>query len=236
MKRGPNSNRGFKAAIPVALLRGCVMRFLSAPFYICDIMIVEDGRLSVVRIRMAQKLRGDIASIAIEFSDSIRELGRIPGGGPVSRELWLYNRHGSLRFFRITDAGLVEIDRYGIPFVNGKPVVAGPAPAVAGNTVSPVPDAGQIRSADDEPHLAIIRWMAKRNACENPAGGKIPALSQVDPGNNPGSLVGKPDPGLPAADGSTEGPGPGGKLGAGECSHPGVPGLSPVPGEKGKVT
>jgi hypothetical protein len=221
--------------MPAALMRGRVMRFLLAPYYICDIMIVEDGRLSLVRIRLAGKLRAGIAELGIGFSDSIVELGKVPCGGPVSRELWLYNRHGSLRFFRITDTGLVEIDRYGMLFVDGKPVAANPAPAVDGNSSQFSPaETGQIRSAEDEPHLAIIRWMAKREAKEDPAGGKISALSSMDPGKDSSSLAGNSI--LPAADGSSEGPGSPDRSGAeDDSSLPMMPSLSPVPAEKGKA-
>jgi hypothetical protein len=35
------------------------------------------------------------------------------GPGPVIPELWTYNKHGSYRYFRIVEAGLVELDSCG---------------------------------------------------------------------------------------------------------------------------
>ena len=76
---------------------------------------------------MILRLHATIAEITIEYAAAVHGLCTIPFGGPVSRELWLYTRHGTLRFFRVTEAGLVEIDSFGFPFVNGKPVTMLPA-------------------------------------------------------------------------------------------------------------
>jgi hypothetical protein len=130
MKRGPEPVKGFEAAIPVALRRGQVMRFRSSPAYVSNFLIYGNGLLILVCLRLARRLsRATIAEISADYIDAIAGLCTVPCGGPVSCELWLYSRHGAMRFFRVGAAGLEEIDRDGVPFVKGQPV----------STVRPVP-------------------------------------------------------------------------------------------------
>ncbi len=188
MSRGPPPARGFDVAIPVALMRGRVMRFQTARDHICDFAIAGNGILALVRLMMATRLHASIAEITRDYSDPVNGLYAIPFGGPVSRELWLYSRYGILRFFRLAETGLIEIDGYGFPFVNGKPViilsappVANPAPAspaIPGEivpglcslppslpavTVGPGP--GPL-----DPRSPIIRWLQKKKTGSKPVG------------------------------------------------------------------
>jgi len=179
------------------------MRFQSSPWYVADFTIHGNGILSLVRLRLARRLYATIAEITSDFSDTIAELGTVPGGGPVSRELWLYSRYGALRFFRLEEAGLIEIDLYGIAFVNGKPVVsvlapppsdpgsvnqAGTAPVSApGNPTGPLgtsPVTGQAAPGTLDPRGPIARWLRKRNASREPEAGGADAAAFVVPAEN----------------------------------------------------
>lgn len=167
MKRGPEPVKGFDAAIPAALRRGRVIRFRSSPEYVGNFMVYGNGLVILVCLRLAVRLsRATLAEIRADFASAIAGLCTIPGGGPVSRELWLYSRHGRLRFFRIGgNGGLEEIDREGLPFVDGKPVgTIQPASGAAGSPV-PAPAAGvPADSGGVDPPDHILRWLAKRNA------------------------------------------------------------------------
>lgn len=181
MKRGPPPIRGFDLAIPVALMRGSVMLFRKSPWYACDFTINGNGIFSVVRLRMARRIRATIDEIAHIFSDAIADLAAIPSGGPLSRELWLYSRHRTLRFFRLGDAGLVEIDCYGMAFVNGRPVIslmmpenfrnADPARMAGSGAVFCRPGQsgppGPAGSSAGNSRSVIFRWLAKRDAGKN---------------------------------------------------------------------
>ena len=80
VKRGPAPTKGFDFAIPVARRRGRVMRFQSSPWYVADFTIHGNGILSLVRLRLARRLYATIAEITSDFSDTIAELGTVPGG------------------------------------------------------------------------------------------------------------------------------------------------------------
>lgn len=167
MKRGMEPAKGFEVAIPVALRRGRVMHFRSSPAYVSEFLFYGNGLIVLVGLRLARRLfHATPAGISEEYADAIAGLCTVPCGGPVSRELWLYSRYGALRFFRIgADGSLEEIDRDGMPFVDGKPIVASPpAPGNAG-ALEPVPVAGvPAGSGSTDPESQIIRWLKKRNA------------------------------------------------------------------------
>lgn len=127
MRRGPPPTKGFGIALPIALMRGRVMLFQQVPEHVCDFTITGNGIFALVRLMSATRLHAAIAEITRHYSDTVAGLSTIPFGGPVSRELWLYSRYGTLRYFRVAEAGLVEIDSNGFLFMNGKPVSALPA-------------------------------------------------------------------------------------------------------------
>jgi len=233
MKRGPPPAKGFDLAIPVAHMRGSVMLFRQSPWYSCDFTINGNGIFAVVRLRMATRSRSTIAEIARDYSEDISCLAEIPGGGPLSRELWVYSRYRTLRFFRLGDAGLIEIDCYGLAFVNGKPVITVampgssgrpdarctgaapglPAPGLPGSPGPPVSAAGSSRNP-------VIRWLTKKNA------GKTPVTGEPAP----------PGPANPVHDTGVSGPAPAGngKSARGTvtatAAQPVVPGTGPPPG------
>ena len=182
MKRGPRPHKGFEAAIPFALRRGQVMRFLPCPWYAGDFLIVGTGCLAIVSIRLASRFRATVAEIQVEYSVPVTGLLIVPGGGPVSRELWLYSRKGALRYFQVGEAGLTEIDHHGDIPVEGKPATTlpkSPVEPVPRVTVTPA----EIISGTADPRGPILRWLAKRNAARKAEGEKpvIPA----EPGKKP---------------------------------------------------
>lgn len=206
MTRGPPPAKGFDVAIPVALMRGDVMLFQRSPGNVCDFTIVGNGILAMVRLMMILRLHATIAEITIEYAAAVHGLCTIPFGGPLSRELWLYTRHGTLRFFRVTEAGLVEIDSFGFPFVNGKPVTMLPAfpganllptgPAApgqpgtgAGTAPAPEPADRLALPGGLDPKSPIARWLTKKNAGKKP-GDPGAAADRTDPagtGKNSGT-------------------------------------------------
>lgn len=165
MKRGPQPHKGFDLAMPYAGKRGQVMRFLPCPWYACDFTITGRGCLVFVAIRLAQRSRATVPEIQAEYSEAVKGLRTIPGGGPVSRELWLYSRNGILRFFRVSETGLEEIDRHGDIFVEGKSAIVtqknpGKEDPLPGGIIT----AAEAGPGITDPRSPILRWLAKRNA------------------------------------------------------------------------
>jgi hypothetical protein len=124
MTRGRPPQKGLDVAIPIAKERGRVMEFRQTSENLCEFLIIGNGCLAMVRLRKARRLHGTIAEVEADFSDAVTRARTIPCGGPVSRELWLYSRFCVMRFFRVGDSGLVELDRHGLPLA---PAIAGPA-------------------------------------------------------------------------------------------------------------
>jgi hypothetical protein len=145
MKRGPEPVKGSEVAIPVALRRGRVMRFRSSPTYVSNFLIYGNGLLVLVSLRLAWRLfRAILAEINADYADANRRAlhGPLRGAG-VPRALWLYSRHGALRFFRVgADGVLKEIDRDGVPFVDGKPADSGLPDTGKADLTAPAPAVG----------------------------------------------------------------------------------------------
>jgi hypothetical protein len=160
--------KGIAIALPVATRRGHVMIFIPSLFNIGDFIIAGAGAFVIVRIRYTEKLHLDIRQIETDFQTTIAGLRSVPRPGPVSCELWLYSRYGTLRYFRIGDTGIDEVDCNGFlpadsparPGKTGSPetnaVAGGTAPA--GPAVSPDPDE------------IFRRYLRKRNAVRQAAG------------------------------------------------------------------
>jgi hypothetical protein len=205
MKRGPEPVKGLDAAIPAALRRGRVIRFRSSPEHAGNFLFYGNGLLVMVCLRLAVRLsRATLAEISADYAEAIAGLSSVPCGGPVSRELWLYSRHGRLRFFRVGGNGcLEEIDRDGVPFVDGKPVCTIQPASVDAGSPSPAPAAGIPASPGGaDPGNHIIRWLKKWNAMQ----------AQASEGD---VVTGSPN-GVPVAD-----------------APPAEPGSSHIPGEEG---
>jgi hypothetical protein len=169
MSRGPQISQGLGLAIPFALKRGQVMVFMAALLNLAEFLITGNGLFVLVRVRLARRIRTGIAEIEAEFADAIAGLRLVPRTGPVSCELWLYSRHGTLRHFRIEDTGIVEIDCYGAPLGQVKPVT-GPAftPDKTGTVPGPA-SAGTVRgpaASVIDPKSPIYRWLVKWNAAQ----------------------------------------------------------------------
>ena len=101
--------------LPIARARGQVMQFVRDGEYPADFVISGDGKVIFVAIRRANPFRRNPAELEAEFRGLIRQISRFPGIGPVVREFWEYSKKGSLRYFRVEEAGLVEIGRDGLP-------------------------------------------------------------------------------------------------------------------------
>jgi hypothetical protein len=169
MRRGPQISQGLALVLPFALKRGHVMIFMAALLNLADLLITGNGLFVLVRVQMARRIRADIGEIETEFADAIAGLRLVPRTGPVSCELWLYSRHGTLRHFRVEDARIVEIDCYGTPPGQVKPVagpgipadvtVTEPGPAPAGAVAGPGASVIDTKSP-------IYRWLVKWNAAQ----------------------------------------------------------------------
>ena len=115
MTRGRLPKKGLDDALLAAQARGRVMSFSQNGESICDFMIMGNGMLIFVRIRKARRIHGTLEEIERQFQDTLLQLRSFSSSNLIRRELWIYSRHCTWRFFCIGEPGIVEICQNGAP-------------------------------------------------------------------------------------------------------------------------
>lgn len=113
MNRGRPATRGINDAVAIAQRRGCVMRVTYAHDSVCDFFIRAVMLVIFVRVVRIEKIVAPINEIEFVCRRMIAELRLFPPSQQIRLELWVYSKHGTYRFFRLTDAGLEEIRQNG---------------------------------------------------------------------------------------------------------------------------
>jgi hypothetical protein len=165
--------RGYEAAVRVARDLGQLMFFTPSPKYPADFLIRGDQYLGLIAIRKSRRIRAVIAEILVRYALAISALRTFPAGGPVSRELWLYSRHGTIRFFRVNGTGIEEIDRRVIFFPEKVPEGPGQNSAVVGGAAGSSTVGARLNAEDNE--RSLLRWLARR--CPEIGGERAPEIS-----------------------------------------------------------
>jgi hypothetical protein len=139
MTRGRLVTKGLDEAIQTAGARGAIMKFSPYGEIVCNFLIRSPLRLTFVRIKYASRFHGTLAEIEAEYRDLIGRLRSIPGSSLVIRELWIYSRYGTWRYFRVTETGIEETSREYMPVKNEgeKPLTASGKVTAAGTGMSP---------------------------------------------------------------------------------------------------
>jgi hypothetical protein len=101
-----------------AFARGTVMRFVRDPECRCDFLIKNGDKLILVKVRTALRLSHTLVETEREFSEPVMWLRSFPYSPHIIRELWIYSRRGTWRFFRIDQGCIVEIGQDGTPLKN----------------------------------------------------------------------------------------------------------------------
>jgi len=92
-----------REAEQIARKRGDVRHFMHEPGMICNFVIYCLAFVAHVRIKRVTRHRCTHSVIEREAADALVDLRTIASGLGISR--------GSFRFFRVTDTGLIEIER-----------------------------------------------------------------------------------------------------------------------------
>jgi hypothetical protein len=98
-------------------MRGFVQLAGTGPERIIDFTIVSKIPVAFVRVKYAEEILASLAQLAGDFQEEIRKLRIIARDAAITAELWLRSRHGTWRFFLVSETGLTEIDRLGWPLV-----------------------------------------------------------------------------------------------------------------------
>ncbi len=131
MTRGRIPLMALREAVLIAKKRGETRQFMHEPGTICNFVIYCLGFVAHVRIKRVTRVHCSHAWIEGEAADALAALRAIASGSGISRELWVFLPRGAFRFFRVTDTGLVELDR------DGSVMPEKPKPAIRTPLVTP---------------------------------------------------------------------------------------------------
>ena len=127
MKKGRPATRGLGDAVTIARTRGCTMRIMYGLESICDLVVRTATQVIFIRTRRIDRMTATIPEIECECRERISELRLFPKSAQILLELWVYNKYGTYRFFRLEEAGIAEIGRDGMPVPLPAPgIPAGP--------------------------------------------------------------------------------------------------------------
>jgi len=119
MTRGRFPENGRTLAKTAAAKRGRVHLVEPGKDRIIDALIFTGSHVVLVTLRRSENMGRPIEKIEEDYREPLLLARGIPCGGPVCRELWLYSRYETLRFFRIENAALVELGPDGSPVPAG---------------------------------------------------------------------------------------------------------------------
>ena len=111
MTKGRPATRGVDDAVVIGRKRGCVSKIVYGLESVCDFFIRTAACVVFVKTRRTDKIIATIKEIEHVYQDLIAELRLFPVSAQILLELWIYSKHGTYRFFRISKTGLVELDR-----------------------------------------------------------------------------------------------------------------------------
>jgi len=133
MTRGRPPQKALDEALPIAQARGALLLFTDEPAFDCDYLFLATDRLCIVRVKRTRHLWCTPGQMEAQCCEAIQQFRHLTAPAFVSREIWFWSPYGVLRFFRIEDAGLVELDRDGKVLATPRPdqhaVVKQPVPA-----------------------------------------------------------------------------------------------------------
>jgi len=137
MTRGRRPTTGLDDAILIAGAKGTIMKFFPKGEIVCNFLIRSPVRLIFVRIKYASRFHGTLPGIEAEYRELIGRLRSIPGSSLVIREIWIYSRYGTWRYFRVGDTAIEEISIDGMPVKNeGEDHVAAAGKVTAAGVVT----------------------------------------------------------------------------------------------------
>ena len=113
MARGRKPLIALSEAKHIAERRGEVRHFRHEPDMICSFVIYIVGLVAHVRIRRVERIRVTAEWLEREMAEDLAALRFIVSSPEISRELWIYTRKGTFRFFRVLANSVAELDRNG---------------------------------------------------------------------------------------------------------------------------
>ncbi|MFA4860761.1 hypothetical protein [Methanoregula sp.] len=119
MTRGRLPVKAQEVADSIAMKRGRIQHYQYEPGAVFSFTILQKICNVQVRIKCVRRLSYTEQELEREIGAVLADIRLTASGPGITRELWLCSSRYALRFFRVSDDGLVELDRDGVAFGTG---------------------------------------------------------------------------------------------------------------------
>ena len=109
MTRGRPPQKALHEALRIARTRGVVLKIQQEPESAGDLMVLSGMQASLVRVKRTLRLHCTLHETEVHFADAIRMLRTVPVPAGIRRELWVWSRYRTWRFFVVGESGLEEL-------------------------------------------------------------------------------------------------------------------------------
>jgi hypothetical protein len=109
MTRGRPPKKALDDAMPIARRKGVVFRTWLDSGSACDLIILGAMKEVIVCVKRTLRLHCTIKEIEAQFNESISRLRSVPVSAKIHRELWVWSRNSTWRFFNVEETGLAEL-------------------------------------------------------------------------------------------------------------------------------
>jgi len=123
MTRGRTPWKAIGRALAIAAGRGIVRMYERGPGTGPTFTIRRTGRLDIVAVNRLAGIDIEASGIEAAARAEIADLRLHPSCPEISREVWGVSKQYFIRFFRVLDAGIVELDESGEPLPAGTALI-----------------------------------------------------------------------------------------------------------------
>ena len=109
MTRGRPPKKALSEALRIARTRGVVLKIQQEPGCGGDMMVLNGMQASLVRVKRTLRLHCTLHETEVHFADAIRMLRTVPVPAGIRRELWVWSRYRTWRFFVVGESNIEEL-------------------------------------------------------------------------------------------------------------------------------
>jgi hypothetical protein len=109
MTRGRPPRKALNEALRIARARGFELKIQQEPESAGDLMVLNRMQASLVRVKRTLRLHCTLQETEAHYADAIKRLRSVSVPAGIRRELWVWSRYRTWRFFIVQEKGLEEM-------------------------------------------------------------------------------------------------------------------------------